>query len=144
MKTSHLSEKEASDSRKWVLVDAEGQTVGRLASKVANLLRGKDSPRFSPYQDCGDFVVVINADKVVFTGKKWEGKIYYHHTGYVGGIVKETAGEIREKKPEKIISKAVWGMIPKGPLGRKQFKKLRVYAGSDHTHAGQQPVECQL
>ena len=124
----------------WVLIDAEGQTLGRLASKVAILLRGKHKPNFTPHVDCGDNVVVINADKVSLTGKKMNNKIHYWHTGYPGGIKSETYGQILEsKKPQKAIELAVKRMIPKGPLGREQLKKLYIYTGENHPHEAQKP-----
>jgi len=124
---------------KWHLVDADGRTLGRLATRVAILLRGKDKPIFAPHQDTGDFVVVINAKKVSLTGKKWKEKIYFHHSGYPGGLKEASAEKIREKKPERLITMAVQGMLPKTKLGRKLIKKLKVYAGDAHPHEAQQP-----
>ena len=124
---------------KWHLVDADGRTLGRLATRVAILLRGKNKPIFAPHQDTGDFVVVINAKKVSLTGKKWKEKIYYHHSGYPGGLKEASAEKIREKKPERLITMAVQGMLPKTKLGRKLIKKLKVYAGDAHPHEAQQP-----
>jgi len=130
--------------RKWYVVDAENMVLGRLASEVARRLRGKHKPTFCTFMDNGDFVVVINAEKVRLTGKKWDDKIYYRHSGYMGGLKAMTAREMRDKKPEEIIRKAVKGMLPKNRLGRKQLKKLKVYAGSEHPHAAQQPEPLNL
>ncbi|MCD7751677.1 MAG: 50S ribosomal protein L13 [Lachnospiraceae bacterium] len=125
--------------RKWYVVDAEGQTLGRLASQVASVLRGKNKPIFTPHEDCGDYVIVINAEKIAVTGKKLDQKIYYHHTDYVGGMKQQTLREKKAKKPEQVIELAVKGMLPKGPLGRQMYKKLHVYAGAEHPHAAQKP-----
>ena len=125
--------------RKWYVVDAEGQTLGRLASQVASVLRGKNKPIFTPHEDCGDYVIVINADKIAVTGKKLDQKIYYHHSDYVGGMKQQTLREKKAKKPEQVIELAVKGMLPKGPLGRQMYKKLHVYAGAEHPHAAQKP-----
>ena len=125
--------------RKWYVVDAEGCTLGRLASGVASVLRGKNKPQFTPHVDTGDYVIVVNADKVKVTGKKLEQKIYYHHSDYVGGMKETTLKEMLEKKPERVIELAVKGMLPKGPLGRQMFTKLHVYAGPDHEQAAQKP-----
>ena len=124
---------------KWHLVDADGKTLGRLATRVAILLRGKNKPIFAPHQDTGDFVVVINAKKVFLTGKKWKEKIYTHHSGYPGGLKQASAEKIAEKKPERLITMAVQGMLPKTKLGKKLIKKLKVYAGNAHPHEAQQP-----
>jgi large subunit ribosomal protein L13 len=124
---------------KWHLVDADGKTLGRLATRVAILLRGKNKPIFAPHQDTGDFVVVINAKKVFLTGKKWKEKIYTHHSGYPGGLKQASAEKIAEKKPERLITMAVQGMLPKTKLGKKLIKKLKVYAGDAHPHQAQQP-----
>lgn len=124
---------------KWHLVDADGRTLGRLATRVAILLRGKNKPIFAPHQDTGDFVVVINAKKVFLTGKKWKEKIYVHHSGYPGGLKEASAEKIRDKKPERLITMAVQGMLPKTKLGKKLIKKLKVYAGDTHPHEAQQP-----
>jgi large subunit ribosomal protein L13 len=124
---------------KWHLVDADGKTLGRLATRVAILLRGKNKPIFAPHQDTGDFVVVINAKKVYLTGKKWKEKIYTHHSGYPGGLKQASAEKIAEKKPERLITMAVQGMLPKTKLGKKLIKKLKVYAGDAHPHEAQQP-----
>lgn len=125
--------------RKWYVVDAEGQTLGRLASEVAKVLRGKNKPIFTPHMDTGDYVIIINAEKIKVTGKKLDQKIYYHHSDYVGGMKEATLREKLNKKPEQVIELAVKGMLPKGPLGRKMYKKLFVYAGSEHKHAAQKP-----
>jgi large subunit ribosomal protein L13 len=130
--------------RKWYLVDARDLVLGRLASEVAQRLRGKMNPRFVPYADTGDFVVVVNADQVRLTGRKMDQKIYYHHTGYIGGIKSITAKKLKEKRPEDLIRFAVRGMLPKNSLGRKLNKKLKVYAGPDHPHQAQQPLSIAL
>ncbi len=130
--------------RKWVLVDAQDQVLGRLATRIADTLRGKNKPVFTPHLDCGDFVVVINADKVRMTGRKSEDKLYQNYSGYMGGRKVYTAKEVREKKPCRIIEEAVWGMLPKGRLGRQQFRKLKVYAGEDHPHAAQTPEQVEF
>ena len=125
--------------RKWYVVDAEGCTLGRLASGVASVLRGKNKPQFTPHVDTGDYVIIVNADKVKVTGKKMDQKIYYHHCDYVGGMKETTLKEMMAKKPEKVIELAVKGMLPKGPLGRTMIKKLHVYAGAEHAHQAQKP-----
>ena len=137
MKTHLVPVKEI--DRKWFVVDAEEMILGRLASEIATRLRGKHKPIYSTFMDTGDFVVVLNAGKVRLTGNKWDDKIYYRHTGYMGGLKEETAAELREKKPEDLVYRAVKGMLPKNTLGRQQLKKLKVYAGSEHPHAAQQP-----
>ncbi len=123
----------------WYLVNAEGKVLGRLASKLASLLRGKGKPTYTPHLDTGDFVIVINAEKVVLTGKKMKDKIYYHHTGYPGGIKSISAEKLMTKKPTELIRIAVKGMLPKNSLGRKMFRKLKVYAGPEHPHEAQRP-----
>ena len=125
--------------RKWYVVDAEGCTLGRLASGVASVLRGKNKPQFTPHVDTGDYVIIVNADKVKVTGKKMDQKIYYHHSDYVGGMKETTLKEMMAKKPEKVIKLAVKGMLPKGPLGRSMYTKLFVYAGPEHKHEAQKP-----
>ena len=125
--------------RKWYVVDAEGCTLGRLASEVASVLRGKNKPVFTPHVDTGDYVIVINAEKVKVTGKKLDQKVYYSHSDYVGGMKETTLKEMLAKKPEKVVELAVKGMLPKGPLGRQMIKKLHVYAGEEHAHAAQKP-----
>ena len=138
MKT--YSAKLAEIEKKWILIDAEGLVVGRLASLIAMRLRGKHKASYTPHVDDGDNVIVINADKVVLTGRKYADKTYYWHTGYIGGIKERTARSILEGKfPERVLEKAVQRMLPEGPLARKQLKNLRVYAGSEHPHAAQQP-----
>jgi large subunit ribosomal protein L13 len=127
--------------RKWYVVDAEDKILGRLATEIASRLRGKHKPTFSPFIDNGDFIIVTNAEKIQLTGKKWDDKKYYHHTGYMGGIKEATAKELLEKHPTDLVFKAVKGMLPKNKLGRAQLKKLKVYAGSDHPHKAQQPAE---
>ena len=130
--------------RKWVVVDAEGQTLGRLASKVALLLRGKHKPYFTPHLDTGDFVVVVNADKIKVTGKKMQQKLYSHYTGFPGGLRQVTLDDLLRKYPERVVRNAVWGMLPHNRLGRKLVKKLKVYAGSEHPHAAQMPETVEL
>ena len=125
--------------RKWYVVDAEGCTLGRLASGVASVLRGKNKPQFTPHVDTGDYVIVVNADKIKVTGKKMDQKIYYNHSDYVGGMKETTLKELMAKKPEKVVELAVKGMLPKGPLGREMYTKLFVYAGPEHKHAAQKP-----
>jgi large subunit ribosomal protein L13 len=127
--------------RKWYVVDAEDKILGRLATEIASRLRGKHKPTFSPFMDNGDFIIVTNADKIQLTGKKWDDKKYYHHTGYMGGIKEITAKELLVKHPTDLVFKAVKGMLPKNKLGRAQLKKLKVYAGTDHPHKAQQPAE---
>ena len=129
----------ATIERKWYVVDAEGKTLGRLASEVAKVLRGKNKAIFTPHIDTGDYVIVINAEKIKVTGKKMEQKIYYRHSDYVGGMKETTLREKLAKKPESVIELAVKGMLPKGPLGREMYKKLFVYAGPEHKHAAQKP-----
>lgn len=125
--------------RKWYVVDAEGCTLGRLVSGVASVLRGKNKPQFTPHVDTGDYVIVVNADKIKVTGKKMDQKIYYNHSDYVGGMKETTLKEMMAKKPEKVVELAVKGMLPKGPLGREMYTKLFVYAGPEHKHAAQKP-----
>lgn len=131
--------KEADIDRKWHVVDAEGKILGRLATRVATLLRGKHKPTFTPNVDTGDHVVIINAEKIRLTGHKFKKKVYYHHTGYPGGIKSITAEHLHEKDPTAMVTKAVKGMLPKNPLGKKMAKKLRVYAGTTHSHMAQRP-----
>ncbi len=125
--------------RKWYVVDADGCTLGRLASGVASVLRGKNKPQFTPHVDTGDYVIIVNADKIKVTGKKLNQKIYYNHSDYVGGMRETTLKEMLAKKPERVIELAVKGMLPKGPLGRSMYSKLFVYAGPEHKHAAQKP-----
>ena len=129
----------ATIDRKWYVVDATGMTLGRLASEVASVLRGKNKPIFTPHIDTGDYVIIINAEKIAVTGKKLDQKVYYHHSDYVGGMKSATLREKLNKKPEEVIEHAVKGMLPKGPLGREMYKKLFVYAGPEHKHAAQKP-----
>ena len=129
----------ATIDRKWYVVDATDMTLGRLASEVAKVLRGKNKPIFTPHIDCGDNVIVINAEKIKVTGKKMDHMVYYHHSDYVGGLKEATLREKLEKKPEQVIELAVKGMLPKGPLGRQMFTKLHVYAGPEHKHEAQKP-----
>jgi large subunit ribosomal protein L13 len=125
--------------RKWHLVDGEGKTLGRLAAGVAAILRGKHKPTFTPHVDAGDFVIVVNAEKVVLTGDKWRRKTYYHHTGHPGGLRSATAGKLKREKPERLVQYAVSGMLPKNKLGRAMLKKLKVYVGDRHPHQAQRP-----
>ena len=142
---STYSAKAADIEKKWVLIDAKGLVVGRLASLVALRLRGKHKPTYTPHVDDGDNVVIINADKVVFTGRKREQKVYHHHTGYIGGIKERTAKYILESRfPERVVEKAVQRMLPHGPLGRKQFGNLRVYKGTEHPHQAQNPEKLDI
>ena len=130
--------------RKWYVIDAADKTLGRLATEVAKILRGKNKPIFTPHVDTGDHVIVVNADKVVLTGKKLVQKTYFHHTGYVGGARFVQAGKMLAEKPERVIELAVKGMLPKNRLGRAMFKKLKVYRGPEHPHAAQQPEQLEL
>ncbi|MDY6881646.1 MAG: 50S ribosomal protein L13 [Desulfatiglans sp.] len=131
--------KEQDITKKWYVVDAKDKVLGRIATEIAVRLRGKHKPIFTPHADTGDFVVVINADKLKLTGRKWDNKIYYRHSGYIGGLKQITAKKLLEKRPEDILRFAVRGMLPKNSLGRRQLKKLKVYAGPDHPHQAQQP-----
>jgi large subunit ribosomal protein L13 len=130
--------------RSWWVVDATDLPLGRLASEVAQILRGKNKPTFAPHVDCGDFVIVVNAEKIAVTSDKSQGKIYYRHSGYPGGIKAETFESLKERRPEAIIERAVTGMLPKNKLGRQMARKLKVYAGPDHDHAAQQPKELEF
>ncbi len=136
--------KAADIERKWVVVDAEGQVFGRVASAVANILRGKNKPYYTPNMDTGDYVIIVNASKLVFTGNKLDQKIYYHHSGYAGGLKETKYRKLMAEKPEFAIRRAVVGMLPKGPLGRQMAKKLKVYAGPEHEHAAQKPEKFEL
>ena len=129
----------ATIERKWYVVDASGKTLGRLSSEVAKVLRGKNKPIFTPHIDTGDYVIIVNADKVKVTGKKLDQKKYYHHSDYVGGMKETSLKEMIAKKPEKVLELAIKGMLPKGPLGRDMYRKLFVYAGAEHPHAAQKP-----
>ncbi len=136
--------KESEVEKKWYLVDATGKILGRLASQIAIKLRGKDKPIFTPHVDTGDFVIVVNVDKIKLTGKKLDNKYYYHHSGYIGGLKKITARKLLEKRPEDIIKYAVRGMLPKNKLGRRLLKKLKVYAGPEHPHKAQKPEKWEI
>ncbi len=142
MKTYQAKKEEL--EHQWYLVDAEGKILGRLAAKVADVLRGKIKPTFTPHLDTGDFVVVINAEKVTLTGKKMKDKVYYHHTGYPGGIKEISAEKLLAKKPAEMIRIAVRGMLPKNSLGRQVLRKLKIYAGPDHPHEAQKPVSLEI
>lgn len=130
--------------RRWHVVDAGGQVLGRLASQVAHVLRGKHKPVYSPHVDAGDFVIVINAARIRLTGRKLEGKVYYRHSGYPGSVRETTAGEMLEKHPERVIEKAVRGMLPKNALGRRMLRKLKVYSDADHPHSAQKPAALEI
>jgi large subunit ribosomal protein L13 len=130
--------------KKWYVVDAEDKILGRLATEIAFRLRGKHKPTFSPFIDNGDFIIVTNAEKIQLSGKKWDDKKYYHHTGYMGGIKEITARDLLEKHPTDLVTKAVKGMLPKNKLGRAQLKKLKVYVGTDHPHQAQQPEKLEI
>ena len=134
------SPKEGEIERSWYVVDAAGKTLGRLCTELARILTGKHKPQYAPHMDTGDFVVVINAEKAVLTGHKETDKVYYRHSTHPGGLKEATAAEVRQKKPTMLIEKAVWGMLPKNKLGRRQLRKLKVYAGPEHPHAAQQPA----
>ncbi len=129
---------------KWYLVDAEGKTLGRLATQVASIIRGKNKPTFTPYADTGDFVVIVNADKIHVTGNKLNNKIYYRHSGYPGGIKQKTLKQMLETKPAEVLRLAIWGMLPHNKLGRKLMGKVKIYAGPEHPHAAQNPVLLSL
>ncbi len=139
-----VSANKATVQKQWLLVDAEGQTLGRLASKVAIILRGKNKPNFTPHVDCGDNVIIINAEKVHLSGNKWEDKTYIRHTGYPGGQRSATANELRTKNPAAVVEKAVKGMLPKNKLGADLFRNLKVYAGSEHKQEAQKPTSINL
>ena len=134
----------ADRERSWVLVDASGRTLGRLATQIADILRGKRKPEYTPHVDVGDFVVVVNAEKIVVTGNKREAKRYYRHSGYPGGLRSRTLGDLLERRPEEVIRRAVRGMLPRNRLARKQLTKLKVYAGPDHPHAAQKPEPLEI
>ncbi|MBT3797803.1 MAG: 50S ribosomal protein L13 [Porticoccaceae bacterium] len=142
MKT--FSAKAETVERDWFVVDADGKTLGRLATEVASRLRGKHKPEFTPHVDTGDYIVIVNAEKITVTGNKAKGKIYYSYTGYPGGIKDITFEKLIEKAPERVFEKAVKGMLPRGPLGREMFRKLKVYVGADHPHTAQQPQTLDL
>jgi large subunit ribosomal protein L13 len=143
-KTFSLSKEAAIEARGWRIVDASGIPLGILASHVASLIRGKNKTIFTPHVDCGDFVVVINAEKVRLSGKKSDNKMYHHHTGYIGGLKSIAAGKLREEKPERLIERAVGGMLPKGALGHQMIKKLKVERGENHNHAAHKPVPYEI
>jgi large subunit ribosomal protein L13 len=138
-KTVQLKKQDAEAARKWYVVDVAGKTLGRAATVIAHVLRGKHKPSYTPHVDSGDFVIVLNADKVELTGNKWSDKVYHDHTLFPGGIVHTPAEKMRARHPEELIKRAVWGMLPKGPLGRRIYKKLKVYAAPKHDHEAQQP-----
>ena len=144
MKKYTPSAKTTDNPGKWYVVDAEGAVLGRLASAVAACLRGKNNPFFTPHVDCGDWVVVINAEKITLTGRKWQQKTYYRHSGYIGGLKEINAEKLHEKRPEDLIRFAVKGMLPKNRLGRQLFKKLKVYTGDGHPHEAQQPETLKI
>ena len=142
MKT--LSAKPESVKRDWFIVDATGKTLGRLSTEIARRLRGKHKPEYTPHVDTGDYIVVVNAEKITVTGNKTNNKMYHRHTGYIGGLKSVPFNKLRDHAPERIIQTAVKGMLPKGPLGRQMFGKLKVYAGTEHPHAAQQPQELNI
>jgi large subunit ribosomal protein L13 len=133
-----------SDPHSWYIADVQGKTLGRAAARIASVLRGKTKPTFTPHADAGDFVVVINAEKVRLTGKKWTDKLYRDHSLFPGGLAERSAKALVQRHPTELVKRAVWGMLPKGPLGRRIYKKLKVYAGPDHRHAAQQPKPLDL
>jgi large subunit ribosomal protein L13 len=143
-KSTWLTKEQAADQRGWWVVDLEDQTLGRAATTIASVLRGKHKPTFTPNVDCGDYVIVINASKLRFTGNKLQNKPYRYHTGYIGGLVETTADKLLARHPDRVVKSAVWGMLPKGPLGRKILKKLKIYNGAEHDHTAQQPRELAL
>jgi large subunit ribosomal protein L13 len=142
--TTTVSAKPAEVRRAWYLVDADGKTLGRLATEIARRLRGKHKPQYTPHVDTGDYIVVVNAEKIRVTGNKLQDKMYYRHTGYVGNLKSISLGKLLETAPQRVIETAVKGMLPRGPLGRAMFKKLRVYAGAEHGHQAQQPQPLAL
>ena len=144
MRSCSIKPADVTKECQWVCVDASGLTLGRLATQIAHVLRGKHKPCFTPHIDCGDHVVVVNADKIQLTGRKWDEKVYYHHTGYIGGIKAIKAQDLLAKHPDRLLRNAVKGMLPKNKLARKQILKLKVYAGAEHPHAGQSPKEMPL
>jgi large subunit ribosomal protein L13 len=143
-KTFVLTNEAAQEGRKWQVVDVTGMTLGRAATQIAHVLRGKHRPTYTPHVDSGDFVVVLNAHKIHLTGKKMEGKLYYRHSLFPGGLSTFTAEQMLQRNPKELVERAVWGMLPKGPLGRRIYKKLKVYATDKHPHAAQTPVELKL
>jgi large subunit ribosomal protein L13 len=144
MYTRSTSVADAIAERKWWVVDLDGQVVGRAATRIAHILRGKHKPTFTPHVDDGDYVIVINADKVKFTGNKWQDKKYYRHTGFVGGLKEISAEKMKKRHPDFIVRKAVKGMLPRGPLGRQQLSKLKIYTAGDHPHGAQNPEVLDL
>lgn len=144
MITKTFMANESAVEKKWYLIDAEGQTLGRLASEIATRLRGKDKAIFTPHNDTGDFIIVVNAEKVRLTGRKLERKVYYHHSGYIGGMKEITAKALLARKPTEVLNAAVRGMLPKNSLGRRQLKKLKIYAGPEHPHFAQKPEKLVL
>jgi large subunit ribosomal protein L13 len=144
VKKNTYSAKDSDNEGRWSVVDASGAVLGRLATTIASRLQGKHNPLYTPHADTGDWIIVINADKVMLTGKKWDQKNYYHHSGYVGGLKTTTARELRDKRPEDLVRFAVKGMLPKNRLGRKQFKKLKVYVGAQHPHEAQNPEALEI
>lgn len=143
-KTLQLKKADAEAGRKWFVVDVAGKTLGRAATAIAHVLRGKHKTTFTPHVDAGDYVIVVNAGKVELTGNKWSDKIYHDHTLFPGGIVATSASKMRAKHPEELIKRAVWGMLPKGPLGRRIYKKLKVYGTAEHEHSAQQPETLKI
>ncbi|MDR2338289.1 MAG: 50S ribosomal protein L13 [Deltaproteobacteria bacterium] len=139
MRTFFQTKEAALKNRKWILIDAENKIVGRVASEVAAILRGKNNPAFTPHNDDGDFVIVVNAAKIKFSGNKEKDKLYHVHSGYVSGLRTDTVSDLRQQKPEEIMKRAVWGMLPHTALGRRQLKKLKIFAGAEHIHAAQTP-----
>lgn len=144
MKTYMPNEDKVHQERKWFVVDVGGKVMGRQASEIARLLRGKHKAEYTPFLDCGDFVVVVNAENITFTGRKLDQKMYYRHSGYPGGIKQMTAREMMDKKPERALMLAVKGMLPKGPLGRQMLKKLKIYTGAEHPHEAQKPEQIEF
>jgi large subunit ribosomal protein L13 len=142
MKTVYVKPEEA--SRSWYVIDVEGKRLGRVAATIAHMLRGKNKPFYAPHQECGDYIVVINADKIQVSGRKFENKVYYHHTGYPGGLRENTFAELIARDGARPLENAIRGMLPKGPLGRKLYQNVKVYAGPTHPHAAQQPVALEL
>jgi large subunit ribosomal protein L13 len=139
-----FSAKPAEVRRDWFVVDASGKTLGRLSTEIARRLRGKHKPEYTPHVDTGDYIVVVNAEKIRVTGKKMQDKIYYHHTGYIGNLKSISLEKLLDKAPERVIEKSVKGMLPRGPLGRQMFSKLKVFAGPEHSHAAQQPIPLEV
>lgn len=144
MKKYTYSAKTADKTDNWYVINAEGRVLGRMATEIARRLRGKHNPLYTPHADTGDAIIVVNAEKIVLTGRKWDDKVYYHHSGYMGGLKSITARKLHEKKPEELIFHAVKGMLPKNRLGRDLLKKLRVYVGPDHPHEAQQPEPLEI